>query len=268
MATFDYNIVYEDRTEIRTSRWVLEGVTTVDSGNTAKGWLWYSTVKTGDNVVVTVFKDVAGSSSVLLSSATDISGVDDTAANAVEITLAEANTSGMSGTMWIHNWVEDVTLVPVLVSLVMDADIEMEYARSEQSHMGNYDATAGYAVYCAAATKNTLLKVSHLYADELGGYGAPEARYSTSADRFYPDYRAISAPDQLNEAATYWAIIRIMAALDETREESMFASKAARYQEFYDTAVGSWNLTLNTYPDVDEDADQSSGAAFIRPERV
>lgn len=268
MATFDHIIPYEDWGEIRTSRWSLTGIKTktgslnVDS----RGWLWFSASTSGDTMTVTVYKDAAGASSVATGSG-DVSGVDTAP---VEITLAQANSSGISGTVWIEETEDDVTTVPLFVTALLDKDIELEYKNAAGSHMSNYDSTSGYADYCAAATKHVLMKVSHLHSDELGGYGAREMRYAEAATRKYPDYRVIANPLQLQEAALYWAMSRIFAALDETKGSvgSMYATKAERCQEMYDSAVASWSLSLNTDPDSDEDADTSTSPSVVHMERV
>ena len=268
MATFDYIIPYEDWDCIRTSRWSLTGVKTktgslnVDS----RGFLWFSAATVGDTMTVTVYKDAGAAGSVALGTG-DVSGIDDAP---VEVTLAEANSSGITGTVWIEETDEDVTTVPLFVTAILDKDIELEYNQAGGSHMANKNATSGYADYCAAATKHVLLKASHLYKDELGGYGAGEMRYAESATRKYPDYRVIAQPEQLQEAALYWAMSRIFAALDETKAAtgSMYGAKAERYAEMYESAISSWSLALNLDPDTDEDADTTGSASVVRPERV
>jgi len=49
-GVFDYPIVYEDRDEIHTSRWVIQGVSTKAGGNTARGWLWMNAARVGNTV--------------------------------------------------------------------------------------------------------------------------------------------------------------------------------------------------------------------------
>jgi len=268
MAIFDHIIPYEDWDEIRTSRWSLTGVKTKTGALNVdnRGWLWFSAATVGDTMTVTVYKDASASSSVA-SGTGDVSGVDDAA---VEITLSQLNSSGITGTVWIESTTSDVTTVPLFVTAILDKDIELEYTQAGGSHMANYDSTSGYADYCAAATKHVLLKVSHLFKDELGGYGAPEMRYAESATRKYPDYRVIASPEQLQEAALYWAMSRIFAALDEAKASagSMYGSKADRYQEMYTDAVSSWSLAFNLDPDDDEDADTSGGPSAVTMQRV
>ncbi len=267
---FDHIIVYEDRDEIRTTRWIINGVITKDTGNTDRGRLWFSTVKTGDNLVVTVYKDSAGSASVLLSSATDISALDNDSANAVKIALVAENTSGLSGTMWVHDWTEDVTLVPMIVSLCMDQDIEDEYAASEETFMAAvYDSTVGYARFCSIATAHVMRLVTNLYIQEIGGFGGVEDYDLKTPERFTPDWRGVIVPLQLLDAAKYYACWKaFMAADNSDGEDSMLAFKATNCKEQFDDAVSKLNLTINTDPDVDEDADLSKGASVIRPTRT
>jgi len=267
MATFNHLIVYEDRDAIRTSRWSLDGISTKDDSETDRGWLWFTSVKTGDDLVIIVYKDAAGASSVAVSDSVDVSGVSTTPA---QLTLSAENTSGVSGTLFVHEWTKDVTLVPMMVSLCMDEDIELEYARSDEGHMGDvYSATDGYARFCSMSTWFILRLVSNLYAQELGGFGAQENERLTAPERLEPDWRGISQPDQLKDAATFYACWRAFRAADESAgEDSMLAYKADKCKEDYEDAKAAWNLTINTDPDTDEDADLSKSATLIRPTRT
>lgn len=264
----DHIIVYEDRDEIRTTRWSIDGVVTKDSGNTDKGWLYYSTVKTGDNIVVTVYKDAAGANSVMACSATNISATDNTATNAVKITLAAVNTSGLTGTMWVHYWAEDVTLVPMLVSLCVDEDIELIYQRSDEAHMtGVYDSTVGYAKYCAMATAFVLRWVAKKYPEEIGGFGAETDHKLKLAERIYPQWSRINAPEQLKDAATYYACWWAFMSQDESDgEDSMLASKAKMCQEQFESALSSINLVFDT--DGDSEPETRSAASDIQSVRL
>ena len=267
---FDHIIVYEDRDEIRTTRWSISGVVTKDSGNTDGGWLWYSTVKTGDNVVVTVYKDSAGSNSVMLASATDISGLDNDAENSVLITLAEANSSGLTGTMYIHDWTEDVTLVPMIVSLCMDSDIELIYDRSDEAHMtGVYDSTTGFADHCSMATGFILRWVAKKYPDQIGGFGGEADHKLKLAERVLPQWSRINAPEQLKDAATFYACWWAFMAQDESDgDDSMLATKAEACKEEHEKALASINLTFNTDPDADSDPDTRASAADVMSTRL
>ena len=264
---FNHIIVYEDRAEIRTSRCVLDGIITKDTGNTHEGHLWMSTVATGNNIVATLYKDRAGSSSVAVSDSVDVSDVDTTPAI---LTFSEADSSGITGTIWVHSFTTDVTLVPMVVSLCMDQDIEDEYARSEEAHMnGAYDATVGFARYCSIATSHVMRLVTQLYMNELGGFGGAEDYTLDSPDRLDPDWRGIIVPLQLLDAAKYYACWKIFMSQSESDgEDDMLAFKASQCKEQFDDAVSKISLTINTDPDVDEDADLSKRVVTTRMTRV
>jgi len=263
--SFDNVINYEDRTEMRTSRWSFDGIITKDSGNTAKGWVWYSAVKTGDNLVVTVYKDAAGASSVALSASTDISTYETAP---VLVALAEANSSGITGQLFVHDYTSDVTLAPIMVSLIMDEDIELIYARSDETHMSDvYDSTNGYARFCAKATEHMLMFAASQFAEQMGGFGAEEDHNLTGPARLAPIWSSIVAPEQMKDAAVYYACWLAFLSADETDgEDSMLAFKAEQCKAEYDAAKSSLTLVFDT--DNDEDADTVGAASDIIPNRV
>lgn len=264
---FDSIIAYEDRALIRTSRWELDGIVTKDSGNTDRGWLWFSTVQTGDNIVMTLYKDRAGTNDVAESDSVDVSDADTTP---VMLTFSQANTSGISGIVWIEDFTEDVTLEPAIVSLCMDQDIEDIYARSDEAHMADvFNSTTGFARFCSVATSHVVRLITSLYMQEIGGFGAVEAFNLTSPDRLNPDWRGVVAPLQLLDAAKYYACWYIFMAADESDgSDSMLAFKATTCKELFDEAVSKISLTINTNPDEDEDADLTRSASVTRPTRT
>ena len=263
--SFDTVINYETRSEMRTSRWSFDGVITKDTGNTAKGWLWYSAVKSGDNLTVTVYKDAAGASSVAASSATDISTVADAP---VKITLLETNSSGITGELFVHSYGSDVTLAPIMVSLIMDADIELIYARSDESHMSDvYDSTTGYAKYCARATEHMLMFAANQFAEQMGGFGSEEDHNLTGPERLVPIWASIVAPEQMRDAAVYYACwMAFMAADESDGEDSMPYRKAIDCKEQYMEAKSSLRIMFDTAQD--QEGDVIASATTILPDRI
>jgi hypothetical protein len=259
-------IVYEDRDEIRTSRWSLDGISTKDAGQTDGGWLWYMPTLSGDNLTITLYAAPSGLALPIASGVSDISTVDDAP---IEITLAEQASSGVTGSVWVHSFTSAPTLrVPILTTLVMDADIDLHYARSDETHMSDvYDSTVGYAAYCADATAVMLRKAASLFVEQMGGYGAEEDHNLTGPDRLYPIWSSIVAPEQMKDAATYYACWKAFMAADESDgEDSMLYRKALDCKDAFDQEMASLSLVFDT--DGDEEGDEVGQAIVSRPERL
>lgn len=269
MSRFEqYIISYEDRDVFHTSRWLLEGVNTKSGGNTYRGWLFLKCVKTGDNVVATLYKAAAcgGSDDVAVSSATDVSGIADAP---VQITLVEAESSGITGKFFLESYAEDnADAVPVLVSLCTDIDLAEEWYDLSALPATVYDATNGMATHCAAATKKVLLLVSQMYAEELGGYGGREHVHYPNVDREGPDWRRLIVPDQLKDAATCWALELAFGSCHKLGDDTMYSKLRDDYRDRRKDAIGGWSLTFNTDPDSDEDADAMKSATAVRLTRI
>lgn len=268
MSRFEqYVISYEGRGDLHTSRWLLEGVNTKSDGNTYRGWLFMTAAKSGDNVTVDLYKDPAcGGSEKVLSGTADVSGVSD---SPVKVALSEANGSGLSGFFYFEGYSGDpVAAVPVLVSLCVDTDLAEEWYDLDALPAEVYDSSEGLARYCAAATKKVLLLVSQMYAEELGGHGGKEHVHYKSADRAYPDWRRLAAPDQLKDAATCWALELAFGSCHKLAEQTMYSDLRDRFEQRRKEAVAAWNLTFNTDPDSDEDADAAKTSGAVRLTRI
>jgi hypothetical protein len=230
--------------------------------------MYFSSTKTGDDLKIRLFSSAStGVVPVIAEGTSDISGIDD---GPVLIELAEVSSSGISGIVWVHSWVSDVERVPLLVSLVLDYDIDLIYSGSDEDHMdGAYSDTDGYARYCAMATTFILRLVSNLYKDQLGGFGNREAVQLTDPDRLEPDLRGLSSPNQLKDAAIFYACwMAFMAQSQSDGSDDMLVFKAEQCKEQYEDAKSAWNLAINTDPDEDEDADLSKGASSKQMTRV
>ena len=262
-----YVISYEDRDELHTSRWLLDGVNTKTTGNTYRGWLFMTASQAGDTVTVNLYKDPdAGSSDKVATGTADVSGIADAA---VPLTLAAANASGMTGQLYLESYVSHPSAtIPVLVSLCVDGHLQDEWYDIDSLPAEVYDSTYGMARHCAAATRWALLLVSQMYPEELGGYRAPEHMYYTAATRAYPDYRRLANPDQLQQAAACRALELAFGACHKMAQPTMYSELRDRFEARRQEAVASWNLAFNMDPDTDEDADRSKSASSVRLNRI
>lgn len=263
---FEFPIVYEDHDEIHTARWKLTGMNTREDGaNTDRGWLWMECASSNGTVTVNLYKDAAGDSGDKVATGTaDISGIDDAE---VKCTLSEANSSGVSGELYFIAYTEDPSaLVPICVSLCVDADLELLCRDGLLSDFPSdvYDPTYGMARWCAAATEKCLLTISQMFKERLGGFGAPEHRHQTGADRDSPRYSRLAEPAQLRDAASHWALMLAHAACYGQARSTVDSEARDYHERMKNEAVAAWNLTFNTTPDADTDADESKSAG-MRP---
>lgn len=263
--SFDTCIAYEERDYARTSRWKLDGIKTLAAGNTDGGWLWFSIAVAADLATVSVYKDSAGANLVAQVASVDVSDVDTAA---VKCTLAEKNSSGITGECYIEYYSADVTLVPLLVSLCVDADLDVHYSRLDDLPTGIYSSTAGMAEYCAASTGHILRLVSQLYSGQLGGYGSLEHRNLGPADRLAPDYRKLADPKQLLDAAVHYALSLGFWAAHQMVDNTLYSEQGERHDTKYQDAVSSWNLAFMSDPDADHNAAETRSASSTTIERV
>lgn len=266
MSRFDYVICYENRSRIHTSRWRLDGISTRGDGNTARGWLWMSAALSGDTATIDLFSDPGcQAADKVAEGSADVWTLD---AGAVKVSLSEANGSGLSGQLYIERFAADSAGVPVLGSLCVDEDLAEHYQRIDALPGGVYDADEGLARFCAAATRKTLLLVSQLYRQELGGYGGPEDRRLGPCAREVPDFRRIAAPDQLRETAVHWALALALGSCHDRAGETLYRELRDYHDRRREQVLAAWNLTLNLDPDADGQADAAASAVTIRPTRL
>ncbi len=264
---FDYAYAYEDRNVIHTSRWCLSGIDTRASGNCENGRLWMMTSLAGTVATVELFSEMSCEAGGLVASGTaDVSALD-VASACCE--LSEANSSGVSGELWIESYLADCDYaVEVLVSLCVDNDLAIEYCNLDSLPAAVYSSSEGMSKYCAAASRNILLLVSQTCAQELGGYGAPEHRFHAVASRHVPDYRRLANPDQLKAAAVHWALSMAFGACHERAEETMFSQLRDHHDAKRKEAIDGWVITFNMCPDSDDDADSLGSSAMVSPIRL
>ncbi len=258
-------ICYEDRSGgFHTSRWRLSGIRTKTGGeNTDGGVLWLEMSRSGDTVTGNLYKDdgLASGDKVATGSA-DVSAVDGTGGNAAELSLSEANSSGLSGTFWIHRYTADGTC-PVQVALCTDEDLDGLWDGIED--LPGYDASAGMAEYVRLAGEDVLCKVTAAFRQHVGGHGSGEAWFITDAARVHPDLRRIANPGQLRMACAYHALEIALGRSHQRGQNTMYSNLRDYFQQQYDRAMASLSLAFKTGG---ADARNGSAAAVIRMDRA
>ena len=269
MSDFGYCYAYEDRSEAHTSRWLLKGVSTrgvlANKVNLQDGRLWMTATDTNDTVTVNLYRDVAMAAGDLVATGTaDISGIDDDPA---KCTLTASNSSGMTGEFYFEEYTSDpAAAVEVLVSLAMDTDLAIEYGNI--ADLPAFNATSGMDDVLAAATRKTLLLVSQQFAEDLGGFRAPENRHRPNATRTVPDYRCLANPDQLRDACVHWALMLAFGQSHERSNATMYSELRNYHDEKRKEAIASWNLAFNSDPDTDDDATDSQHGGAVQITRL
>ncbi len=259
-------ICYEDRAAgFHTSRWRLAGVRTkAGAENTDAGVIWLQMSRAGDTVTADLYKDdgLASGDKVATGSA-DVSGVDGTAASAVEVALSEANSSGLSGSLWVHDYAGD-GVCPVQAALCTDEDLDGLWDGIED--LPGYDATAGLADYIRIAGEDVLSKVAGMFRRQLGGGGSAEAWFITDAARAWPDLRRVANPGQLRMGCAYHALEIALGRSHQRGAESMYSSLRDYFQRQYDRAMGSVSLAFKTGGGAD--AQYAGSANIVRMDRA
>lgn len=264
-------ISYENRSgHIRTSRWRLTGVRTKeDAENTGSGLLWMKTAKSGDNVTCDLYKDdgLGAADQVCDGAAADVSGCDNTGANAAQVVFTATSFSGvatgLSGEMWIHSYTSD-TSAPIVVALCTDEDLDSLWDDIE--NLPGYDSTVGCAEFIRVAQDDVIGKVAARYQDELSGYGAREAWWITDAGRSYPDLRRIANPAQLRLACAHRALAIAIGRSHQRAENTMYSELRDHHNAQYEAAMQALVLTTKS-GDADNASDQGR-ASVIQVSRV
>lgn len=259
-------LVYEDRgAAYHTSRWRLAGIRTIkDSQNTADGVLWLRMTRSGATVTANVYKDDGLAAGNLVATGTvDASSVDGTPENAAELALTQSNSSGISGSFWLHEWIGDATS-PMQVALCVDEDIDVLY--DGISTLEGHNATLGLAEYIRVAGEDVLAAVSKIFREQIGGHGSPEAWFITDASRQYPDLRRIANPDQLRRACAHRALQHALGREHQRAGDTAFSSLRDYHEQQYMDALSSLGLAIKSGSG--DNAEEDKSASVLRQGRA
>lgn len=259
-------LAYEDRGDhYMTSRWRLSGIRTKeDAGNTDKGTLWLNMTRSGATITANLYKDDGLAAGNLVATGTvDASAVDGEPENAAELALSQSNSSGISGSFWIHEWTATGT-APVQVALAIDEDMDVLY--DGLSTLEGYNSTLGMAEYIRVAGEDVLAAVAKIFRDQIGGHGAPEAWWITDATRSYPDLRMIANPDQLRRACAHRALQHALGREHQRAGDTAFSALRDYHEEHYMAAIASLHLALKAGSG--DNASDDDTATSVRMARV
>lgn len=256
-------ICFEDRDDhLTTSRWRLSGVATIESGeNTDSGVLWLVTSKTGDDVTANLYKDDGEAAANLVATGTaDVADCDNTGVNAVEVTLTESESSGLTGSFWIHDYQDDATS-PVQVALCTDED--MHGLWDDIENLPGYDSTNGCAEFIRVAGDDVIGKVCVIFREYLGGIASGEAWFITDADRYYPDLRMIANPAQLRLACANRALAIAIGRSHQMAEDTMYSQLRDFHEAQYKDAMASLVLVFKAGSGDDVTEDKTVGSTRL-----
>jgi len=258
-------ICYEDRQAgFHSSRWRLSGVRTRQNAeNTDGGVLWLEMTRAGDTVTAALFKDAArDAADKVAEGSADVSGLDGTPGGAVEVALAAANASGLSGALRLHDYRADAAC-PVQVALCVDEDLAALW--DGIASLPGYDATCGCAEFIRLAGEDVLGKVLALFQDRLGGYAAAEAWFIADASRILPDLRRIANPAQLRGACAHRALEIAHGRSHRMGSETMYSRLRDYHRAEYERATATLVLAIRP---ASGGARDRAAAGSVRQSRV
>jgi hypothetical protein len=258
-------ICYESRGQAMcSSRWRLAGVRTKEGAeNTDAGVLWLQTTRNANVVTADLYKSADRATGDKVATGTaNVAGLDGTAASAVELTLAQANTSGLSGSFFLHAYYA-ADVCPVQVALCVDEDLDALWDGIES--LAGYDATAGCAEFIRLAGEDVLAQVAATFRDRLGGYAASAAWFIEDQARCLPDLRRIANPAQLRLAAAHRALEIAIGRGHNMAAETMYSRLRDYHRAEYDRAMACLVLAFRAG---DGGAAGSGPSAAVRQFRV
>jgi hypothetical protein len=233
-------ICYENRGQaFTTSRWLLAGLRTKACGeNTDGGLLWLKAVREDDIVTLSLYKDAALAAADMVAQASaDVSGIGD---SPVEMKFVHANSSGLFGSLTLHNYLAD-DVCPVQAALCVDSDLETLW--DGIAALPGYNAAGGCAEFIRLAGEDVLARVSAMFRDRLGGQAA-QAWFLPDANRDLPDLRRIANPAQLRLACAHRALEIALGRSHRTGGESMYSRLRDYHRSEFDRAMGSLVLAI------------------------
>ena len=268
-------ISYEDRGyQVTTSRWRLAGVKTKEGAqNTLDGVLWLKVTTSGSDSTLGLYKAAAcasGDQVAAPAAAVDLSGCDNDIDNAVQVTFAASNSSGLTGALWVHEYVGDADdtadhrFIPIQVALATDEDLDALWDGVED--LPGFDATYGCAEFIRIAQEDVLAAVMQRYKDEMGGHGSGEGWFIQDADRAYPDLRRIANPGQLRLACAHRAIAIAVGRSHQRADATMYSELRDDHNERFAEALVA--LVVAFKAGSSPNAEASANASVIRQARV
>ena len=255
-------ISFEDRSDhCTTSRWRLSGVKTKESEeNTDSGVLWMETSDSANTLTVNLYKDDGlGAGDKVASGTADISSIDNTGANAAEVVLSASNSSGVSGSVWVHDHQGDDSC-PVQVALATDEDLDALYDDIE--NLPGYDGTYGCAEFVRVAGEEIIGRLMAMYKEQVEGYGTTEAWYITDATRAYPDLRRLANPGQLRLACAHRALAIALGRSHQRADETMYSELRDYHNDQFERAMASLVLAFKAGSGDNANDDRSAGVAY------
>ena len=259
-------IPYEDRSCVTTSRWRLAGVRTKEAGeNTDSGVLWAVLTKSGDTLTANVYKDdgLASGNKVMTGTA-DVSTVTGQADDAVEVSLTAENSSGLSGSFWVHDWESTPPTIPLQVALCTDEDLDQLFDQIDA--LAGYDSTAGCAEFIRTAGEEVLTLVMGMYQEHLGGHGEQEAWFITDAARLYPDLRRLANPRALRKPTACRALAMMLGRSHADGASTMYSELRDYFHGQFAEAMASLTLPIKTGSG--DDALATADAAVVYQSRA
>jgi hypothetical protein len=237
-------ICYENRhSHYRTSRWRLAGINTRQGAeNTDGGVVWLDMSRAGETVTADLYRDAAlAAGDKIATGQADVSALGASAASAAPVDLAEANSSGVTGRFWIHDYRGDGSCA-VQVALCVDEDLAVLWDGIDS--LPGYDGQTGCGEFIRLAGEDVLAKAAAMFRDRLGGYGAAEAWFIADASRSLPDLRRIANPAQLRTACAHRALEIAIGRSHKMGADSMYSRLRDYHRAEYDRATASLVLAV------------------------
>lgn len=260
MSTYPYDniIAYEDRAKVFTHDWRFAGISAIAAGNTDSGMLFFTLSLSGTTYTCNVYATEAKSATV--ASGTVVSATAPSETTPLTITLAEANSSGLTGSMKIANYISDETAGYIFALFSVDADCGNYYGG--YTKLNGFDATAGLAAIHNIAAFEIIDRLTARYEEDFGG--SAKSPWWQAGDKKYPDLRIISNPVQLRKASAYY-VLHIACGAAAASDDSALQEKADRFGDMWLDAMNQIRVAFDV--DVDGSADKRAAIGAVRWQR-
>ena len=261
MATYEYDsvIAYEDRAKCYTHDWRFTGVNTLSTGNTDGGMLYFSLTLSGSTYTVDVYKAEAKASGDKVATGTTTTTPNET--TPPEVTLAAANSSGLSGAVKLADYTSDETGGYLWVIYSVDADVQRWF--DGYTRLNNYSTTLGLAAYHNLAAFEIIDRLTTRMGHELGGHG--KSPWWQAGSKQYPDLRRILNPEQLRKASIFYALYAALSG-SSLHQDSTYMELRDHFKSEFNEAINAVQLAIDSNADGDGDVIGSLGS--VRWERA